>query len=90
MPAESPQTEKPLSIAADLDVSGAIEAHAELLSRLDEAESSGGATLLELTEGPVAPLALQLVASAALSFPSDCFRLGPRAAAALAACGPHN
>lgn len=87
MPVECPRTEKPLLIPAELDVTGAVEAHAELLSRLDEVESSDDATLLDLTEGRVAPLALQLVASAARSFPPDRFRLGPKAAAALAACG---
>lgn len=87
MPAESPRTEKPLLIPAELDVTGAVEAHAELLSRLDEVESSDDATLLDLKDGRVTPLALQLVASAVRSFPSDRFRLGSKAAAALATCG---
>lgn len=83
MPANSPHAEKPLPIPADLDVAGAVEAHALLVSALDEVEASGQGALLDLKEGAVTPLALQLVASAARTFPSDRFRLGPRAAAAL-------
>ena len=83
MPANSPHAEKPLLIPTDLDVAGAAEAHALLVSTLDEVEASGSATLLDLNEGTVTPLALQLVASAARTFPSDRLQLGPRAAAAL-------
>ena len=83
MPATSPDAETPLSIPADLDVAGAVEAHTLLVSVLGKARSSGHGTLLDLEEGTVTPLALQLVASAARSFPSDRFRLGPKAAAAL-------
>ena len=83
MSAKSPHAETPLSIPPDLDVAGAVEAHALLVSTLDKARSAGRDTLLDLKEGTVTPLALQLVASAARSFPSDRFRLGPGAAAAL-------
>ncbi|WP_299822378.1 hypothetical protein [uncultured Jannaschia sp.] len=85
MPANSPYVEKPFSIPADLDVAEAAEAHALLVSALDEVEASGRGTRLDLTEGTATPLALQLVASAARAFPSDRLRLGPRAAVALAA-----
>ncbi|WP_375261703.1 hypothetical protein [Palleronia sp.] len=86
MSAESPGKEKTIVIPAELDVTGAVEAHAELVSRLEEVESSDEATLLDLNDGRATPLAVQLVVSATRSFPADRFRLGSRAAAALATC----
>lgn len=85
MPANSPHAEKPLLISADLEVAGAAEAHALLVSMLDNVEPSDGGILLDLKEGTVTPVALQLVASAARTFPSDRLQLGPKAAAALTA-----
>ena len=86
MPVKGLEAKEPVSIPADLDVSGAVEAHAMLLSTLDKCESSENSVLIELEDGAATPLAVQLVVSAARSFPPDRLHLGPKAAAILASC----
>jgi hypothetical protein len=82
-----PGPEIEVAIPVDLDVPSATEAHAILLAALDEVEASGRVVELELQgrEKALAPLALQLLISAAGSFPPGQIRFGSRAAAVLAA-----
>ena len=88
MSAPSPVAEGPLSIAANLDVASATEAHALLVAALDDVEASDRVATLDLQDGTATPLALQLVVSATRAFPAERLRLGPNAAAALTALEP--
>ena len=76
-----------IRLAADLDAGTVAAVHTRLLSALDEIEASEASGVLEVdvAEGAVSPLSLQLLVSASRSFPADRLRLGHHATAALAA-----
>lgn len=87
MPATKPRSETSMPLAADLDAGTVTAAHEQLLSLLDAVETSEAGISLDLEsgDGVVSPLSLQLLASAARSFPAVRLSFGPHAAAALAA-----
>jgi hypothetical protein len=72
----------PIYIPADLNVAGATDFHKKLLAALDET-GSAGSIQLDLADGAVTPLALQLLVSATRSFPTDRLELGSQAVIAL-------
>ncbi|RYH00962.1 hypothetical protein EU805_16025 [Salipiger sp. IMCC34102] len=86
MPPPNTRATGALRLPADLDAGTVTTAHADLVSLLDEAERSELEVSLDLEpdDAAVSPLSLQLLASAARSFPADRLTMGPAASAALA------
>ncbi|WP_299815483.1 hypothetical protein [uncultured Jannaschia sp.] len=82
MPETDNEIPSSITIPAGLGVAGVPDVHARLVSAVNAADPSGHLEI-DLADGPVAPLALQLVVSAVRSVPADRLTLGPRAAAAL-------
>ena len=72
------------SIPADLDAASVVPVHRELVALLDKVSGGAASTTIELAESDcVSPLSLQLLASAAKSFPDQKMQFGANATAAM-------